>query len=98
MLYIEHFTNKGHDKLLSVPLVLVGLWILAVINLPGVKNMGLVQVRTKIVKFAALAFMATVGPVLHQHRRAIPLAPGGHHDDRHADHPGRHHRRTQTSV
>jgi basic amino acid/polyamine antiporter, APA family len=61
VLYVEHFINKGHDKLWSILLVLAGLWIPALINLSGVKNMGSVQVVTTIVKFAALAFMATVG-------------------------------------
>jgi amino acid transporter len=46
---------------ISVLLVLVGLLIPAVINLSGVKNMGSVQVVTTIIKFIALAFMATVG-------------------------------------
>jgi amino acid transporter len=41
--------------------VLVGLWIPAAINLSGVKNMGPVQVGTTVVKFVALAFIATVG-------------------------------------
>jgi amino acid transporter len=61
VLYVEHFINKGHNKLFSILLVLVGLWIPAVINLSGVKNMGSVQVVTTVVKFVALAFMATVG-------------------------------------
>ena len=61
VLYVEHFINKDHNKLFSVLLVLVGLWIPAVINLSGVKNMGSVQVVTTIVKFVALAFVATVG-------------------------------------
>jgi basic amino acid/polyamine antiporter, APA family len=43
VLYVEHFINTGHNKLFSVLLVLVGLWIPAAINLPGVKNMGSVQ-------------------------------------------------------
>ena len=46
---------------ITVLLVLVGLWIPAAINLSGVKNMGSVQVVTTVVKFAALAFMSTVG-------------------------------------
>jgi APA family basic amino acid/polyamine antiporter len=41
--------------------VLVGLWIPAIINLSGVKNMGSVQLITTILKFVALAFMAIVG-------------------------------------
>jgi APA family basic amino acid/polyamine antiporter len=61
VLYVEHFINTGHNRLFSVLLVLVGLWIPAAINLSGVKNMGSVQVVTTIVKFAALAFMSTVG-------------------------------------
>ena len=61
VLYVEHFINKGHNKLFSILLVLVGLWIPAVINLSGVKNMGSVQVVTTVVKFVALAFMSTVG-------------------------------------
>jgi APA family basic amino acid/polyamine antiporter len=44
-----------------VLLVLVGLWVPAVINLSGAKNMGSVQIVTTILKFAALAFMSTVG-------------------------------------
>src|SRR4029077_17712836 len=43
VLYVEHFINTGHNKLFSVLLVLVGLWIPAAINLSGVKNMGSVQ-------------------------------------------------------
>lgn len=61
MLYVEHFINKGHTTWITVLLVLAGLWIPAAINLTGVKNMGRVQVVTMIIKFVALAFMATVG-------------------------------------
>src|SRR5215475_11872332 len=61
VLYVEHFINKDHNKLISVLLVLVGLWIPALINLSGVKNMGSVQAVTTIVKFAALAFVSVVG-------------------------------------
>ena len=61
VLYVEVFINKGHNKLITVLLVLVGLWVPAVINLSGVKNMGSVQIVTTVLKFAALAFMAIVG-------------------------------------
>jgi APA family basic amino acid/polyamine antiporter len=61
VLYVEHFINTGHNKVYSVLLVLVGLWIPAAINLSGVKNMGSIQVITTVIKFAALAFMALVG-------------------------------------
>jgi APA family basic amino acid/polyamine antiporter len=61
VLYLEVFVNTGHDKLWSILLVLVGLWVPALINLSGVKNVGAVQIATSILKFAALAFMSTVG-------------------------------------
>src|SRR5215467_5662321 len=61
VLYVEVFINKGHNKLITVLLVLVGLWVPAVINLSGVKNMGSVQMVTTVLKFVALAFMAIVG-------------------------------------
>jgi basic amino acid/polyamine antiporter, APA family len=58
---VEHFIRKGHNRFISVLLVLVRLWLSAVINLSGVKNMGSVEVWTTVIKFAALAVMATVG-------------------------------------
>jgi APA family basic amino acid/polyamine antiporter len=61
VLYVEVFINKGQNKLITVLLVLVGLWIPALINLSGVKNMGSVQLITTILKFVALAFMSIVG-------------------------------------
>src|SRR5919112_2009397 len=61
VLYVEVFVNTGHDRLWSILLVLVGLWVPALINLSGVKNVGAFQVATTILKFVALAFMATVG-------------------------------------
>src|SRR4051794_35593652 len=61
VLYVEEFVNKGHNRLGSVLLVLIGLWVPAAINLSGVKNIALVQVATTVLKFAALAFMSTVG-------------------------------------
>jgi APA family basic amino acid/polyamine antiporter len=61
VLYVEVFVNKGHNKLISIVLVLIGLWLPAWINLSGVKNMGSVQVITTILKFFALAFVSTVG-------------------------------------
>ena len=61
MLYVEVFINKGQGKFWSIILVLVGLWVPAAVNLSGVRNMGVVQVVTSILKFAALAFMSVVG-------------------------------------
>jgi basic amino acid/polyamine antiporter, APA family len=61
VLYVEEFVNTGHKRGFSILLVLVGLWLPAIVNLSGVKNMGAAQVGTTIVKFAAVLFMATVG-------------------------------------
>jgi basic amino acid/polyamine antiporter, APA family len=61
VLYVEVFINKGQNKLITILLVLVGLWIPAVINLSGVKNMGSVQMITTVLKFAALLFVSIVG-------------------------------------
>src|SRR5262249_34001842 len=61
VLYVEVFINKGQNKLITILLVLIGLWLPAVINLSGVKNMGSVQLITTILKFAALLFVSVVG-------------------------------------
>lgn len=61
VLYVEEFVNTGHNRFYSVLLVLVGLWLPAAVNLSGVRNIGAVQVATTVLKFIALAFMATVG-------------------------------------
>jgi basic amino acid/polyamine antiporter, APA family len=61
VLYVEHFVNTGHTRWITVLLVLVGLWLPAAVNLSGVKNMGSVQVITTVIKFVAVAFIATVG-------------------------------------
>src|SRR5262245_35171168 len=61
VLYVEVFINKGQNKLITFLLVLVGLWLPAIINLSGVKNMGSVQMITTVLKFAALLFVSIVG-------------------------------------
>src|SRR5690348_7643265 len=61
VLYVEHFINKDQNKLITVLLVLVGLWLPAAVNLSGVKNIGSVQVITTVIKFVAVAFVAFVG-------------------------------------
>jgi basic amino acid/polyamine antiporter, APA family len=77
VLYVEQFVNKGHNRLGSILLVLVGLWLPAAINLSGVKNMGSVQVGTTILKFAALAFMSTVGLFYIQRANYTPWNVSG---------------------
>jgi APA family basic amino acid/polyamine antiporter len=47
--------------LLAISLCLVGLWLPALINLSGLRNMGSFQVWTSVIKFIPLAIMSTVG-------------------------------------
>src|SRR3954467_8962403 len=61
VLYVEVFINTGHTKVWSILLVLAGLWIPALINLSGIKNIGSFQLVTTIAKFAGLAFVSIVG-------------------------------------
>ena len=77
VLYVEVFINKGEAKLWSIVLVLVGLWVPAVINLSGIRNMGVVQLATTILKFAALAFMAVVGLFYIKSANLTPFNPSG---------------------
>ncbi|MYW01208.1 amino acid permease [Streptomyces sp. SID3343] len=44
-----------------IAIALVGLWVPALINLSGVKNMGAFQLVTTILKFVPLMFVAIVG-------------------------------------
>jgi len=55
--YFLHWDSKAGKILIA----LVGLWIPALINLSGVKNMGLFQVVTTVLKFVPLMFVAIVG-------------------------------------
>src|SRR3954453_10151927 len=43
VLYVEEFVNKDQNKLFSIVLALVGLWLPAASNLRGVAAMGTVQ-------------------------------------------------------
>ncbi len=59
--YVEKFLNKGGSTLGSIVIALAGLWIPAAINLSGVRNTGVFQLWTTVLKFIPLALMATVG-------------------------------------
>lgn len=59
--YVQQFVNKGGSTIGSIAIALVGLWIPAMINLTGVRNMGAFQLWSTVLKFIPLALMATVG-------------------------------------
>ena len=59
--YVQLFLNKGGSTLGSIGIALFGLWIPAAVNLTGVRNMGVFQLWSTVLKFIPLALMATVG-------------------------------------
>src|SRR3954469_21162883 len=59
--YVERFVNKGGATFWSIVIALVGLWLPAVVNLTGLRNMGVFQVWTSVLKFVPLLLMATLG-------------------------------------
>ncbi|WP_106322651.1 amino acid permease [Actinoplanes italicus] len=59
--YVENFVNSDGIVGWSIVIALVGIWIPALINLTGVKNMGFVQFWSTVVKFIPLLIMSTVG-------------------------------------
>jgi APA family basic amino acid/polyamine antiporter len=59
--YVQLFLNKGGSTAGSIAIALVGLWVPAAVNLTGVRNMGVFQLWSTVLKFVPLALMATVG-------------------------------------
>jgi basic amino acid/polyamine antiporter, APA family len=78
VLYVEVFINKGQTKIWSILLVLAGLWIPALVNLSGIKNIRSFQVATTIAKFAGLAFVSTVGLFYISSANFSPWNVSGH--------------------
>ncbi len=61
IVYVEVFINTDHNKVISIVIGFVGLWLPAAVNLSGVKNMASVQIITTIIKFIPLVVISTVG-------------------------------------
>jgi APA family basic amino acid/polyamine antiporter len=59
--YVETFVNKGGSTGWSILIALAGLWVPAAVNLSGVRNMGIFQLWTTVLKFVPLAVMSTFG-------------------------------------
>ena len=72
------FGLDAGNRLQSILIALIGLWVPVVINLMGAQSMGAFQVITTILKFIPLVFLATVGVVLAFSRGNWPTwNPGG---------------------
>lgn len=59
--YLEVFVNKNGDHTAALVITLTALWVPAVINLWGLREMAVVQVATTAIKFGALAVVAAFG-------------------------------------
>jgi basic amino acid/polyamine antiporter, APA family len=59
--YVEKFLNRDGATGWSILIAMAGLWIPAAVNLSGVRNMGVFQLWTTVLKFVPLALMSTVG-------------------------------------
>lgn len=59
--YVENFVNRDGNKIGSILIALLGLWIPAAVNLSGLRNVGSFQVVTTALKFIPLFLMATLG-------------------------------------
>ncbi len=62
VIYVQAlFGFNPDDKIIAMVIAMIGLWIPALINLAGVKNMGSFQLITTILKFLPIVFICTVG-------------------------------------
>ena len=78
VLYVQYvlatwFPDGAYNKGIGFLLGVVGLWLPALVNLSGVKNMGSVQVWTSIIKFIPLALMSTFGLLAVNTENFAPL-------------------------
>ncbi|WNV84789.1 amino acid permease [Umezawaea sp. Da 62-37] len=75
--YAEVFVNTDHVVGWSIAIAMAGLWIPAVINLSGLRNMAVTQIVTTVLKFVPLLFMATVGLLFIKTANFGPFNAGG---------------------
>ncbi|MCU0292645.1 MAG: amino acid permease [Thermoanaerobaculaceae bacterium] len=59
--YVQVFVNRDGDRGLSIAIGLLGLWVPALINLSGIRNIAAVQVVTTFLKFIPLVAISTIG-------------------------------------
>lgn len=75
--YAELFLNPSRNLGLTVGLTLAALWVPALINLSGLRNVGWFQVLTTITKFIPLVLMGTVGLFFIRPENFVPWNASG---------------------
>jgi APA family basic amino acid/polyamine antiporter len=76
--YVEKFVNQSGSKAWTIVIALSALWIPAVVNLTGLRNVGSFQVLTTVLKFIPLLLMATVGLFFVHGGNFTPWNTSGH--------------------
>ncbi|WP_245848385.1 APC family permease [Lentzea kentuckyensis] len=75
--YVEVFVNTEHQVGWSIVIALAGLWIPALVNLSGLRNMAVTQIVFTVLKIVPLLFMATVGLVFVKSANFGPFNASG---------------------
>ncbi|SFR02414.1 amino acid/polyamine/organocation transporter, APC superfamily [Lentzea waywayandensis] len=75
--YVEVFVNTDHQVVWSIAIALAGLWIPALVNLSGLRNMAVTQILSVVLKFVPLLFMATVGLIFVKSANFGPFNASG---------------------
>lgn len=71
--YVQNlFGLDPANTILAMIISMIGLWVPALVNLAGVKNMGAFQLITTILKFIPIIFIATVGLAIGLMRGNFP--------------------------
>ncbi len=60
------------NTVLAIVIAMIGLWLPAIVNLMGLRNMGIFQLITTVLKFVPIVFIATVGVVIAFQRFNFP--------------------------
>lgn len=74
--YVNYFLH-WENTLGKIVIALVGIWVPAIVNLTGVRNMGLFQIVTTVLKFVPLLFIGIVGMFFISSANFGPFIVGG---------------------
>lgn len=74
--YVNYFLH-WESTLGKLVIALVGIWVPALVNLTGVRNMGLFQMVTTVLKFVPLLFVGIIGLFFVKGANFGPFIAGG---------------------